>query len=73
MSRGDLVEMDGILEEALGGGQYRVRIEDSGSLVRVQLCGKMKQNHIRVLPGDKVMVGVSPYDLTHGIIMRRYR
>lgn len=73
MSKGDLVEVDGVLEEALGGGQYSIRVDDSDTLIRGKLCGKMKKNHIRVLPGDKVRVGCSPYDTSHGIIVRRYR
>jgi translation initiation factor IF-1 len=71
MSRGDLTEVDGYLEEALGGGQYRIRLE-SGT-IRGQLCGKMKMNRIRVLPGDRVRIGYSPSDPSHGIIVRRYR
>lgn len=73
MSKGDLVESEGRLEEALGGGQYLIRLEGEGSVVRGRLSGKMKKNHIRVLPGDNVRVALSPYDLTHGIIVRRHR
>jgi translation initiation factor IF-1 len=73
MSTGDLVEMEGTLTDALGGGQYSITLDDGGSVVRGRLSGKMKQNHIRVLPGDKVRVAVSPYDMTHGLIIRRHK
>lgn len=73
MSKGDLIELEGTLTDALGGGQYGIKLEKGGSIVRARLGGKMKKNHIRVLPGDSVRVAVSPYDLTHGIIVRRHR
>lgn len=73
MPRDDLVELNGKIGKALGGGKYEVLPEGGGTSLTAQLCGKMKQNHIRVLPGDRVTVGVSPYDLTHGIITFRFR
>lgn len=72
MSKEDHIEFNGIIEDSLGGGQYKILIESSQN-IRARLSGKMKQNHIRVLPGDKVIVEVSPYDLTHGIITRRFK
>lgn len=71
MSKGDLIEVEGIVTDAMGGGQYKVKTE--GGEIRAQLSGKLKLHHIRVLPGDIVTVGVSPYDLTHGIITYRGR
>ena len=75
MSKGDHLEMEGVIEEAMGGGQYRIRLADTKepTFVRAKLAGKMKQRHIRVLPGDRVRVEVSPYDMTHGILTWRYR
>jgi translation initiation factor IF-1 len=75
MSKGDHLELDGTIEEAMGGGQYRVRLDDAkeSTHVRARLCGKMKQRHIQVIPGDKVKVGVSPYDTSHGLITWRHR
>lgn len=73
MSRGDHIEMDGTVVDALGGGQYSVTLKEGGASVRGRLSGKMKSNHIRVIPGDKVKVAVSPYDLTHGLITQRNR
>jgi translation initiation factor IF-1 len=71
MTKGDLVEMEGVVQEALGGGQYRVQLDQGDVSVRAQLSGRMRRHHIRVLPGDKVRVAVSPYDLSHGLIVYR--
>jgi translation initiation factor IF-1 len=70
MSKGDLLEMEGVIQDALGGGQYNIRVEGS-AIVRAQLSGRMRRHHIRVLPGDRVRVAVSPYDLSHGLIVYR--
>ena len=72
MSKGDLVEFEGVVADALGGGQYSVTV-DGGSRVRAKLSGRMRMNHIQVLPGDNVKVAVSPYDLSHGLITFRGR
>lgn len=66
----DHVEVEGVISEALGGGQYSVKLLEGGA-VRARLGGKMKKNHIRVLPGDHVKVKVSPYDTSHGFITFR--
>lgn len=71
MPREDHIEMEGTITEAMGGGQYLIVLQDGGATVRAQLSGKMKKNHIRVLPGDHVRVSVSPYDMTHGLITYR--
>lgn len=73
MSKGDHIELDGVVAEACGGGQYLVQPSDAPDQVRATLGGKLKKNHIRVLPGDRVKVSVSPYDLTHGFITYRHR
>ncbi len=71
MSRGDLLEMTGKVMDALGGGQYRVELDDANTTVRGRLSGRMRRHRIRVLPGDRVKVALSPYDLTHGFIVFR--
>jgi translation initiation factor IF-1 len=71
MSKGDLLEMEGVIQDALGGGQYNIKVDQGGAIVRAQLSGRMRRHHIRVLPGDRVRVAVSPYDLTHGLIVYR--
>ena len=73
MSRGDLLEMTGKVTDALGGGQYRVRLDNADTTVRGRLSGRMRRYRIRVLPGDRVRVAVSPYDLSHGFIVFRER
>lgn len=70
MPKDDHIELAGTVVDELGGGQWSVRT-DSGGVVRARLCGKMKQFRIRVIPGDKVKVAVSPYDPTHGMITFR--
>jgi translation initiation factor IF-1 len=76
MSKDDHLELEGVIEDAMGGGQYRIRLNEKTkdgayTYVRAKLSGKMKQHHIRVLPGDRVRVAVSPYDTSHGIITFR--
>lgn len=73
MPKDSLVDVSGTIGKALGGGQYEIIPIEGGTPITAQLCGKMKKLHIRVLPGDRVTVGVSPYDLTHGIITWRFK
>ena len=70
MSREDLLKIGGIVNEALSGSHFRVRLED-GRDVNAKLSGRLRRFHIRVLVGDKVTLGLSPYDLTHGLILTR--
>lgn len=65
------IEMSGIVEEALGDGHFSILIDNSETKVKCTLSGKVRQNKIRILPGDHVMIHVSPYDLTHGRIAWR--
>jgi translation initiation factor IF-1 len=73
MSKGDHIELEGTVKEACGGGQYLIMPDEGQHPVRATLGGRLKKNHIRVLPGDRVKVSVSPYDLTHGMVTFRYR
>lgn len=70
MSKDDYLELEGVVEEALPGTLFRVVLEN-GHEVLAHLCGKMRKFRIRVLPGDKVTVQMSPYDLTKARIARR--
>ena len=72
MAKDDLALCDGKVIDHSAGGVYRVLL-DSGVEVKARLCGKMKRFRIRVLVGDKVSVGLSPYDISHGLVMHRYR
>lgn len=72
MSREDLAQLDGKIVDAAAGGLYKVELEN-GVCINAKLCGKMRRFNIRVVVGDKVTVGVSPYDPTHGLIMYRHK
>ena len=70
MSKKDLVQISGQVEKIIGGGRYRVKLEN-GYTITAQLSGRMRRFHIRVISGDRVQCGVSPYDPTHGFITYR--
>ncbi len=68
----DVVRVDGIVKETLPNAMFRVEIE-GGHTVLGHVSGKMRMNYIRILPGDKVALELSPYDLTRGRIVLRYK
>jgi translation initiation factor IF-1 len=72
MAREDLIQLEGRVSDASGGGNYKVLLEN-GVTILAKLCGKMKRFNIRVIVGDKVTVGVSPYDSSHGLIIHRQK
>ena len=72
MSKDDLIDMQGTVVAVHSGGLYRVQC-DAGHEVLAQLSGRMRRFRIRVIPGDRVQVGLSPYDPTHGFITFRLR
>lgn len=72
MSRDDLAQIEGKVIDAGAGGIYKISLEN-GIEVSAKLCGKMRRFNIRVVVGDKVTVGLSPYDPTHGLIMYRHK
>lgn len=65
-------EIDGVVEESLPSATFRVKLVDN-SIILAHLSGKMRLNYIRVLPGDKVIVKMSPYDKTKGRIIKRLK
>lgn len=65
------IEMTGVITEALGNSLFRVELDGSGHEILAQVSGKMRKFYIRVLPGDKVKVEMTPYDLTRGRIVAR--
>ncbi|HZE87653.1 MAG TPA: translation initiation factor IF-1 [Methylomirabilota bacterium] len=65
-------EKDGQVFEALPNTLFRVKLDD-GTIVLCHLSGKMRMHFIKILPGDKVKIEMTPYDLTRGRIMFRYR
>jgi translation initiation factor IF-1 len=72
MAREEKVEVEGEVLEALGGGMFRVAL-DSGHELIAYTAGKMRRYRIRMAPGDRVTVQISPYDLTRGRIVYRHR
>lgn len=72
MAKQDLIRQDGTIEEALSNAMFRVRLEN-GHMITATISGKMRMNYIRILPGDRVAVEMSPYDLSRGRIIYRYK
>lgn len=70
MSKQDVISVNGEVLEALGNALFRVELEN-GLKITAHVSGKMRINYIRILPGDKVIVEMSPYDLTKGRISKR--
>ena len=72
MAKQKSIEQDGTISEALSNAMFRVQLEN-GQEVLDHISGKMRMNYIRILPGDKVRLEMSPYDLTKGRIVFRYK
>jgi translation initiation factor IF-1 len=72
MPKQGMIQMDGTIEEALPNTQFIVRLEN-GHKVLAHVAGKMRMHYIKILQGDKVRVEMSPYDLTKGRIIYRYK
>ena len=70
MSKQDVIEVEGIVKEALPNATFQVEIP-GGHMILAHISGKLRMNYIRILPGDKVTVEISPYDLTKGRITWR--
>lgn len=66
------IEKDGTIIEALSNAMFRVEL-DNGHVIIAHISGKMRMHYIKILPGDKVKVEMSPYDLTKGRISFRYK
>lgn len=72
MSKAGVIEVEGIVIEALPNTTFKVQLEN-GHEILAHSSGKMRMHYIRILPGDKVKVELSPYDLTRGRITYRYK
>ena len=72
MTKEDVIEMQGEVVENLPNATFRVKLEN-GHVVLGYISGKMRMHYIRILPGDRVVVELSPYDLTRGRITYRYK
>ncbi|MBO5233389.1 MAG: translation initiation factor IF-1 [Prevotella sp.] len=72
MAKQSAIEQDGTIIEALSNAMFRVELENGVQIV-AHISGKMRMHYIKILPGDKVKVEMSPYDLTKGRISFRYK
>ena len=72
MAKQSSIEQDGVIVEALSNAMFKVELENGHTIV-AHISGKMRMHYIRILPGDKVKVEMSPYDLTKGRITFRYK
>ena len=72
MAKSDSIELEGTVLEKLPNAMFRVELEN-GHEILAHISGKLRMNYIRILPGDKVKVEMSPYDLTKGRIVFRYK
>ena len=70
MPKDDVIEFEGTVVEAMPNATFKVKLPN-GHMVTAQLSGKLRMNYIRILPGDKVTIDMSPYDLTRGRITWR--
>ncbi len=70
MAKGSTIELEGIVVETLPNAMFKVQL-DNGHIVLSHISGKLRMNFIRILPGDKVTIELSPYDLTRGRITWR--
>jgi translation initiation factor IF-1 len=66
------IEQDGIIREALSNAMFRVELENGHEII-AHISGKMRMHYIKILPGDKVKLEMSPYDLSKGRITYRYK
>ena len=72
MAKQTAIEQDGVFLEALSNAMFKVQLQN-GHIITAHISGKMRMHFIRILPGDKVKVEMSPYDLTRGRISYRYK
>ena len=72
MAKQTSIEQDGTITEALSNAMFKVELEN-GHQLSAHISGKMRMNYIKILPGDKVKLELSPYDLTKGRIVYRYK
>jgi len=72
MAKEDLLEVDGVVVEVLPNAAFKVKLEND-IFITAHVSGKIRMNYIRILPGDRVTVAISPYDMTRGRITYRYK
>lgn len=72
MSKEDVIEVEGVVVEALPNAMFKVKLEND-HIILAHVSGKMRMNFIRILPGDKVTMELTPYDLSRGRITYRFK
>jgi translation initiation factor IF-1 len=72
MAKQASIELDGVIKEALSNAMFRVELENGHEII-AHISGKMRMHYIKILPGDKVKLEMSPYDLSKGRITYRYK
>ena len=72
MSKDDVIEVEGTVLDTLPGAQFKVKLEN-GHEILAHVSGKIRMHYIRILPGDRVTIEISPYDLTRGRITFRHK
>jgi translation initiation factor IF-1 len=72
MAKQESIQVEGTVVETLPNASFRVQLENN-HIILSHISGKMRMNYIRILPGDKVLIELSPYDLTRGRIVYRYK
>ena len=72
MAKDDMIELEGVVTESLPNTTFHVDI-GNGHIILAHISGKLRMNFIRILPGDKVTIELTPYDLEHGRITYRYK
>jgi translation initiation factor IF-1 len=71
MGKDNVIEVTGVVTEALPGAKFKVKLDTIGNIVEGHLSGKMRIHYIKILPGDRVKLEMTPYDLTKGRITFR--
>ena len=72
MAKQDVIEIEGVVEDTLPNAQFKVKLQN-GHVILAHVSGKIRMHYIRILPGDRVTVEISPYDLTRGRITFRHK
>jgi len=72
MGKQDVIEIDGVVEDTLPNAQFKVKLAN-GHTILAHVSGKIRMHYIRILPGDRVTVEISPYDLSRGRITFRHK
>ncbi len=73
MGKNDVIEVEAVVVDALPNAMFNVKLIQNGAVILAHVSGKIRMHYIRILPGDKVTVEISPYDLTRGRITYRHR